>query len=450
MMLFLRFFAGFIIQVFPFSLLCMYPFLDYCKYSNRQTLIRLIMLISALACFFSAACIAIKKYEFVIGKNQYYTANILFLILLIPCLFFYIHLTIGNFEMKLFVFLFAVTAANVMTSLCNIVITYVLVPRQTDNLPYGTTSNLVLLLSSFIVLPPLLLLLKKMFLPARNFLQKKEYLQLNILALLLLLILLAGFFPLTEPRWFSHALLFLYAALIFCIFTVYYIFFRIFAIEMKRYESELLLAHSRQQIKAQNEYYQHIIEKTEENRRLRHDFRQHLIVIQGLAAKKNYDQLIEYLSVHLKNMDDLIIPKYSNHLIINILLHHYHMICIKEDIDLQISIASLPKLPISDSDLSTLFGNLLENALDGARSTKKSDKYIHIHMNVQGNQFIITVDNSFDGVTNKSQNTYLSTKKDHMGYGLLSIGQICKKYDGTSTFSHEGTVFFASAVIAIS
>lgn len=71
-------------------------------------------------------------------------------------------------------------------------------------------------------------------------------------------------------------------------------------------------------------------------------------------------------------------------------------------------------------------------------------------MRVQGNQFVITVDNSFDGVVEEVRDTYLSTKKDHTGYGLLSVRQICKKYDGTGTFSHEGTVFHASAVITIS
>lgn len=59
------------------------------------------------------------------------------------------------------------------------------------------------------------------------------------------------------------------------------------------------------------------------------------------------------------------------------------------------------------------------------------------------------------GIVNEMKNTkaqkiYLSTKKDHTGYGILSITQICKKYDGTSMFSHKETVFHASAVITIS
>ena len=137
-------------------------------------------------------------------------------------------------------------------------------------------------------------------------------------------------------------------------------------------------------------------------------------------------------------------------MIINILLHHYHRICQEESIEFVTAIPALPELSISDTDLSALLGNLLENALNGARHAISGHKYIHVHMRVQGNQFIITVDNSFDGVVEEARDTYLSTKKDHTGYGLLSVRQICKKYDGTGTFSHEGTVFHASAVITIS
>ena len=450
MILFIRLFLGCFIQTFPFSILCIYPFQGHCRYSDRRCLRLLILGIFVLSCIFSGICVMMHCFHLVPPEREYLTSNVLFILLLIPCLFLYIHMTFGIPEMKLFVFLFAVTAAFVMTSLCNLVIVHIPDPYKSDHLPYSYVCLPILLISSLLFLPPLMLLLKKKFIPTSSFLGKKEYRQLCFLALILFIILLVGFVPLFDNGRYSISMLCLYLGLIFCAFMIYYIFFQIFTLEMKRFESDRLLEHSRQQIKAQNEYYKNIIEKTEENRRLRHDFRQHLIVIQGFAAKRNYNKLTEYLADHLKHLDTLVIPQYSNHMIINILLHHYHGICREESIEFVTAIPALPDLSISDTDLSALLGNLLENALNGARHAIPGHKYIHVHMRVHGNQFIITVDNGFDGVVAEVRDTYLSTKKDHTGYGLLSVRQICKKYDGTGTFSHEGTVFHASAVITIS
>lgn len=450
MIIFIRLFLGCFIQTFPFSILCIYPFKGHCRYSDRRCMRLLILGIFVLSCIFSGICVMIHSFHLVPPEREYLTSNILFMLLLIPCLFLYIHLTFGIPEMKLFVFLFAVTAAFVMTSLCNLVFVHIPDPHKSDHLPYSYGFLSIFFASSLLCLPPLMLLLKKKFIPTSSFLGKKEYRQLCFLALILFIILLVGFVPLFDNGRYSIRMLCLYLGLIFCAFLIYYIFFQIFALEMKRFESDRLLEHSRQQMEAQNEYYKNIIEKIEENRRLRHDFRQHLIVIQGFAAEQNYDKLTEYLAEHLKHLDTLAISQYSNHMIINILLHHYHRICQKESIAFVTAIPALPELSISDTDLSALLGNLLENALNGARHAVSGQKYVHVHMQIYGNQFIITVDNGFDGVAEKVQDTYLSTKKDHTGYGLLSVRQICKKYDGTSTFSHEETVFHASAVITIS
>lgn len=450
MIIFIRLFLGCFIQLFPFSLLCIYPFQGRCRYPDHRCLRFLILGIFVLSCIFSGICVMMHSFHLVSPEREYLTSNVLFMLLLIPCLFLYIHLTFGIPEMKLFVFLFAVTAAFVMTSLCNLVFVHIPDPHKSDHLPYSYGFLPIFLASSLLCPPPLILLLKKKFIPTSSFLGKREYRQLCFLALILFVILLVGFVPLFDNDRYSICMLCLYLGLILCAFLIYYIFFQIFALEMKRFESDRLLEHSRQQMETQNEYYKNIIEKTEENRRLRHDFRRHLIVIQGFAAEQNYNKLTEYLADHLKHLDTLAIPQYSNHMIINILLHHYHRICREESIEFVTAIPVLPELSISDTDLSALLGNLLENALNGARHAISGHKYIHVHMRVQGNQFVITVDNSFDGVVEEVRDTYLSTKKDHTGYGLLSVRQICKKYDGTGTFSHEGTVFHASAVITIS
>ena len=137
MIIFIRLFLGCFIQLFPFSLLCIYPFQGRCRYPDHRCLRFLILGIFVLSCIFSGICVMMHSFHLVSPEREYLTSNVLFMLLLIPCLFLYIHLTFGIPEMKLFVFLFAVTAAFVMTSLCNLVFVHIPDPHKSDHLPYS-------------------------------------------------------------------------------------------------------------------------------------------------------------------------------------------------------------------------------------------------------------------------------------------------------------------------
>lgn len=54
MMLFLRFFTGFLTQVFPFGFLCIYPFKNHFRFTQKKTVLFSLILILSLAGIFAA------------------------------------------------------------------------------------------------------------------------------------------------------------------------------------------------------------------------------------------------------------------------------------------------------------------------------------------------------------------------------------------------------------
>lgn len=449
MLLLIRLLVGYFLQSFPFGLLCIYAFRDHYRFRSRQTYLILSGGTLLLSTIFSTLCILLYKYSIIPQKDLFFAANLLFMATMIPCLLMYIYLTRGIFSKKLFVFLFALTAAFVINSFNNIICSHLSRHMTADGLPYDNVSIPMILLCTLLFIPPLLFLLHHKFIPLCDFLDPKEYRQLCQLALVLFLILIFEFFPMSDGRIYNRTILYLYIALILCTFMIYFIFFQIFAREKKRFEAQKQLEETTRQLELQQTYYQNMIKNTEETRRMRHDFRQHLIVLQGYAMEGNTQELVEYLSDHIRQIDHLATPSYSNLPVVNMLLHHYRRLCQENEIRMDISATPIPSTVLSDSELATLLGNLLENAYTAAAHALPGNRSITVRLAVHGNMLVITIDNGFDGNVNKKRDHYLSTKVSHTGYGLRSIRHICDTHGGNCSFSHDTDCFHSSAVIAI-
>ena len=446
MLLLIRLLVGYFLQSFPFGLLCIYAFRDHHRFRSRQTYLILSGGTLLLSTIFSTLCILLYKYSIIPQKDLFFAANLLFMATMIPCLLMYIYLTRGIFSKKLFVFLFA---AFVINSFNNIICSHLSRHMTADGLPYDNVSIPMILLCTLLFIPPLLFLLHHKFIPLCDFLDPKEYRQLCQLALVLFLILIFEFFPMSDGRIYNRTILYLYIALILCTFMIYFIFFQIFAREKKRFEAQKQLEETTRQLELQQTYYQNMIKNTEETRRMRHDFRQHLIVLQGYAMAGNTQGLVEYLSDHIRQIDHLATPSYSNLPVVNMLLHHYRRLCQENEIRMDISATPIPSTGLSDSELATLLGNLLENAYTAADHALPGNRSITVRLAVHGNMLVITIDNGFDGNVNKKRDHYLSTKVSHTGYGLRSIRHICDTHGGNCSFSHDTDCFHSSAVIAI-
>lgn len=112
---------------------------------------------------------------------------------------------------------------------------------------------------------------------------------------------------------------------------------------------------------------------------------------------------------------------------------------------------SIPEpLTVSELDLASLFGNLMENAIASCMTVPKEERRFALSVEaLQGNCLYIVSTNSFDGRIKKSGDGYLSTRRDEEGTGLLSISSVAKKYQGYARISHKGTEFFMDVMLKV-
>ena len=181
-------------------------------------------------------------------------------------------------------------------------------------------------------------------------------------------------------------------------------------------------------------YYKMLHTQNENQRILIHDIKKHLNTIDVLNAQGEQDKVSAYirqlnLSSDLKEFANLCDNK-----VLNTILSRYMQECFDKHIDFQVDVRSGILDFISDADMSALFCNVLDNAVEAAEIVP--DSYIELSAVKRPNTafVVITAVNSCrKSPFSPSDKTLLKThKKDSAqhGFGIKSIKRVVNKYHG--------------------
>lgn len=173
-------------------------------------------------------------------------------------------------------------------------------------------------------------------------------------------------------------------------------------------------------------------------------------MVQSLLSEGDIAKAESYLNEYLDTVNQYSIMNLCSNLIVNMVVSHYYALAKENDIDFTVRINVPKELPIQDSDLSVLLGNLLENAITAASSAPGDKRKITLNMVVAGKALAVAMDNGFDGEVIYENGEYHSTKPKHRGFGLKSVAELAKKYSGDAEFTHEDMVFHSSVVLELS
>lgn len=106
---------------------------------------------------------------------------------------------------------------------------------------------------------------------------------------------------------------------------------------------------------------------------------------------------------------------------------------------------------IEETDIYSLFGNALSNAIESVQSLKDLDKRcISLNVSTKANMLSIHVENYFEGDID-FENGLPMSKKDQSwhGFGMKSMSVITQKYKGSLICSTDEDIFYLDIVIPI-
>lgn len=215
-------------------------------------------------------------------------------------------------------------------------------------------------------------------------------------------------------------------------------------------DSELLELKAFQQEQEINTTYFELLEhQNDELQVFVHDTKKHYRILYGLA--ENPVKLKEYIEGIVTDLEETNqIGKTSNKLL-DLIISKYNYICDKEGIVFEKNIHQSNLSFINDNDLTSIFNNLFDNAIEAAKSSKK--KTILFSLNKVRNMLVIDITNSCDTPPIVKNNKLISTKKDSNlhGYGFKSICRSVKKYNGDIEWEYksENKEFVVSIIFPI-
>lgn len=197
-----------------------------------------------------------------------------------------------------------------------------------------------------------------------------------------------------------------------------------------------------QQIKNEmvNKQYFALKEKYEDIFILKHDMKHHLQTLSILLHQGNIENAKDYIDKVSGSINKSSLIFTSTNQMLEIVMNEKFLEAKKLGISMEMKCRDVALDYINDIDIIAIFGNVLDNAIEAA-SISDNEKKISVSLAERNFYVIFEVINTFGNKLQKKNNHLQSTKKGHLGFGLISVNKTVKRYGGLVKQDYENDIF---------
>lgn len=202
--------------------------------------------------------------------------------------------------------------------------------------------------------------------------------------------------------------------------------------------------------KNDTEMYQSMINNYNEQRKMVHEFKNHMECIASLFQHGEYDRLNSYIMQIQNNMNNVHDLMDTNNKLVNVILNSKYLEACEKNILLVVKANDLSELAIEDQDLVIILSNLLNNAIEACE--KSENKVIKLKIIKERKWLIISTTNSYEQEPVRIAGKYITSKLENTQYhgiGIENIKDVIEKYNGTSAIKAENNIFQFSILLPI-
>ena len=105
---------------------------------------------------------------------------------------------------------------------------------------------------------------------------------------------------------------------------------------------------------------------------------------------------------------------------------------------------------MEEIDMISMFGNLLDNALEASEKCKKGEIYVDLYMENDGSLVVCRIKNKYEGQIMEKDKQLLTTKKDSLrhGLGVQSVKNLVEKYNGHIQIEFQDGVYTTTVLFS--
>lgn len=205
-------------------------------------------------------------------------------------------------------------------------------------------------------------------------------------------------------------------------------------------------AYHAQELERQRNYYKDRMNDEERVRSIYHDFKNHLLVLQAETGNSQKTlRSIELLQGQIAGFENYL---HTGNEFLDIILRDKTKAAQEKSIDFSAVISFEDGSFMEPLDISTIFGNALDNAIEASERLPQDQRQITVKAGRVRNMLIIRVMNNILPDVSVSRKT---TKADSFlhGFGLSNIQKAAEQYDGHCSTSTEHGVFTLKVILPV-
>lgn len=188
---------------------------------------------------------------------------------------------------------------------------------------------------------------------------------------------------------------------------------------------------------------------TQELQAFRHDLNNQLVAMNELLQNEKYDDLKVYLHTLSKLTGEKTIYSTTGNVAVDGIINYKLQNAMINHIKVNAEIAVPSELSIEISDIITVLGNLLDNAISAIMQLQEEERSLSFKLIYGQERLIISMSNPYKTDVRYENGEIVTTKKDNQkhGFGIKNIEKVVKKYNGYMEITHDNQIFTADMLL---
>ena len=176
-----------------------------------------------------------------------------------------------------------------------------------------------------------------------------------------------------------------------------------------------------------------------------HDYKNNIIALTQMIEEERLDDVKKYLHNENKLREQKMFYIKTGNSIIDTIINMKQNIAQKYNITYVANISLPTTIVIGDIDISTILGNLIDNAIEASK--EEDEPYIEINIKQQKSFLIINIKNKYSKEYNIDELKTNKSNSEFHGIGLKSVRKTVNKYGGSINLEIKEQEFIASILI---
>lgn len=190
-------------------------------------------------------------------------------------------------------------------------------------------------------------------------------------------------------------------------------------------------------------------------RKIRHEMKNHMTNIKGLAAKEQYEEIDRYIEKLDATIEELDYRYTTGNAVTDVIINDKYKKAVKEKITFDVKFDYRNSDIVSVFDMGMILNNLLDNAIEACQKIEREKRYIRLSLKRKDHFLLITVENSFDGILQQAEDGLPQTAKDtelpeilmEHGVGLRNVKEIAERYFGAVNIEAKESRFKVTVML---